>query len=123
MNQLVKNSFYGLMALGLASAPQAFAGGGSPSDGWAYTGGEVKGVPKDINLALSNLVNLILGFITMIAVLVIIYGGVLYLTSMGNEDASKKAKQTIASGIIGLVICGLAYAIVLAVKTLLKTEA
>lgn len=119
MNKLVKNSFYGLVALGLASVPQAFA---SPKDGWDYSGGEIKGVPKDINLALSNLVNLILGFITMIAVLVIIYGGVLYLTSMGNEENSKRAKQTIASGIIGLVICGLAYAIVLAVKTLLRTE-
>ncbi len=77
------------------------------------------GVPTDIRQAVMNVTNWILGFIAIIATLVIIYGGVQYLTAGGNEDAVGAAKKTISYGIIGVVIAGLAYAMVIVVSTVI----
>ena len=74
-------------------------------------------VPKSLDNALINLTNWVLGFVALIAVLIIIWGGVQYLTAAGNEDTVATAKKTITWGIMGLVICGLAYAIVYVVVT------
>ena len=76
-------------------------------------------VPTDIRQAIMNVTNWILGFIAIIATLVIIYGGVQYLTAGGNEDNVAAAKKTISFGIIGVVICGLAYAMVIVVSTVI----
>ena len=78
-------------------------------------------VPTDIEAAVMNVTNWILGFISIIATLVIIYGGVQYLTAGGNEDNIANAKKTIAYGIIGIVICGLAYAMVIVVSKVILT--
>ena len=77
------------------------------------------GVPTDIRQAIMNVTNWILGFIAIIATLVIIYGGVQYLTAGGNEDNVGAAKKTITYGIIGIVIAGLAYAMVIVVSTVI----
>jgi len=88
--------------------------------GW---GAECKpsGVPTDIRQAIMNVTNWILGFIAIIATLVIVYGGVQYLTAGGNEDNVGAAKKTISYGIIGIVIAGLAYAMVIVVSTVILT--
>lgn len=79
-------------------------------------------VPTDLEAVLMNATNYILGLIVMIATLIIIYGGVLYLTSMGNEERRSQAMKTISSGIIGVIIIGLAYALVIAVVNILNQE-
>jgi hypothetical protein len=82
-------------------------------------GSKPAGVPTDIRAAIMNITNWILGFVVMIATLIVIYGGILYLTAMGNDEQTAKARSTIASGIIGIVICGLAYALVIVVSTVI----
>lgn len=58
----------------------------------------------------------ILGYVFMVvgivAVIMIIYGGVLMLISMGDPGKNKKARDTIIYGIIGLIIVLLSWAIV-----------
>ena len=88
--------------------------------GWG-TKEKPTGVPTDIRQAIMNVTNWILGFIAIVATLVIIYGGVQYLTAGGNEDNVGAAKKTISYGIIGIVICGLAYAMVIVVSTVILT--
>ena len=56
-----------------------------------------------------NGVILVLG---IVAVIVIVFGGIQYMTSTGDSAKVKKAKDTILYGVIGLIICVLAYAIV-----------
>lgn len=70
------------------------------------------GTSSNLETTLGNVINWILGFIALVAVLMIIYGGVQYLTSAGNADTAKKGKDTITRAVMGLVIAGLAYAIV-----------
>ena len=59
-----------------------------------------------------TIINGIVGALGLVAVVVIILGGVQYMTSSGDASKVKKAKDTILYGIIGLVICVLAFAIV-----------
>ena len=76
-------------------------------------------VPTDIRQAILNITNFVLGFVAMIATLMIIYGGILYLTSLGNEEAAASAKRTIANAIVGIFITGLAYAVVIVITTVI----
>ena len=75
-------------------------------------GSQPPGVPDDFNTAIMNATNWLLGFVAMIAVLVIIWGGINYIASAGDEDRARTAKKTITYGIMGVVIAGFAYAIV-----------
>ena len=65
-----------------------------------------------LNTNITNIINAIIGALGIVAVIVIIIGGVSYMTSSGDAGKVKKAKDTILYGIIGLVICVLAFAIV-----------
>lgn len=47
-----------------------------------------------------------------LAVIYLVYSGILYITAAGNPDAAKKGQQGIVNAIIGLVIIVLAYVIV-----------
>jgi hypothetical protein len=59
-----------------------------------------------------TIVNFFLGFLGLIAVLMIIYGGVLIVTSAGAEDKAKKGKQILTYAAIGIVIILLSFAFV-----------
>lgn len=115
MKNLIKKLSLSSLLVYAFAASAAFA---SPSDGWGYEN-PPENVPTDIEAAIMNLTNYILGFIAIIATLVIIWGGVQYLTAGGNEDTVSNAKKTISYGIIGMVIAGLAYAMVIVVTQIL----
>ncbi len=61
---------------------------------------------------IGNISNIILYLAAALAVIVIIFGGVRYITSTGDAGRVKQAKDTITYGVIGLAIAILAYAIV-----------
>ena len=76
------------------------------------TGDTVTGEAK-INLTVKDIITTLIWAVGIIAVIVVIYGGILYTTSAGDPGKTKKAKDTIMYGLIGLVIALLAYTIVL----------
>ncbi|MCK5466088.1 hypothetical protein KAI56_01140 [Candidatus Parcubacteria bacterium] len=118
-NLMKKLSISSLLVYAFAlSASIAGAAPVSPTGGWGYQN-PPEGVQTDIEIAIMNVTNYILGFIAIIATLVIIWGGVQYLTAGGNEDTVANAKKTIAAGVIGMVIAGLAYAMVIVVSTII----
>ena len=61
---------------------------------------------------ITNILNGVIAALGIVAVIVIIIGGINYMTSAGDASKVKKAKDTILYGIIGLIICVLAFAIV-----------
>ena len=61
---------------------------------------------------LQNIINWIVGVAGLVAVVVVIIGGITYMTSNGDPGKVKKGKDTILYGVIGLLICALAFAIV-----------
>ena len=58
------------------------------------------------------IVNILLYIIGAIAVIMLIIGGIRYVTSGGNATAVTAAKNTILYAIVGIIIALLAYAIV-----------
>jgi hypothetical protein len=66
---------------------------------------------KDIREGIMAVINVLLGFLGIIAIVIILYGGFVWLTSGGNEEKVGQAKKIISAGIIGLVIIFVAYAL------------
>ena len=56
----------------------------------------------------------------MLAILVIVTGGIMYLTSGGNQENVERAKRWLSYGIIGFVIALLAYVIVYSITAALR---
>jgi len=69
-----------------------------------------------------NIINTVIGLLGVIAVLLIVYAGALWLTASGNDAQVTKAKGIIRSTIIGVLIVGFAYAITAFVLNLLLTR-
>ena len=67
----------------------------------------------DVNLSatIGNIIQAVVGILGLACVVIIIMGGVQYMTSAGDAGKVKKAKDTILYGVIGLIICVLAFAI------------
>jgi len=63
------------------------------------------------NLILTFL-NFFLGFLGLLAVIMVIYGGVLYVTAAGNQEKIDNGKKIIMYAIVGIVIILLAFALV-----------
>lgn len=58
----------------------------------------------DLKSYVLKIVNFALGFLGLIAVLIVIYGGVLYVTAAGEDEKVGKAKKAIGYAAIGLLI-------------------
>jgi hypothetical protein len=64
-----------------------------------------------------------LGIAGSVAVLMLIIGGFLYITSSGDEGRLEKAKNTIKNAIIGVIVILLAFVIVETINAALITGA
>ena len=78
----------------------------------AASGCENAATSNTINNVIINILNGVLGLLAAVAVLVIVIGGVQYMTSAGDPGKTKKAKDTILYATIGLIIAALAAVIV-----------
>lgn len=113
MNKISKYTSYGLMAF-VAMAFVAVAT--LPVDASAapitwITPTNVAG-PTNLVQTIGNIINVIIGILALVAVVMIVYGGVRYTTSGGSADSIKAAKNIILYAIIGLVVAALAFAVV-----------
>ncbi|MCR5572630.1 MAG: pilin [Candidatus Saccharibacteria bacterium] len=89
-------------------------GGGAVATQRAKTGVDNvnPGAETDLNGMISTILNVVFGVVGIVAVIMIILGGVNYTVSQGDSQKIQKAKNTIMYGIIGLVVVLLAFAIV-----------
>lgn len=60
---------------------------------------------------IGNIINIVLGLLGLIFVVLIVYGGFLWMTAGGGKDQIEKAKSILTNSIIGLIIVIAAYAI------------
>ncbi len=67
---------------------------------------------SDLKGFVIRIVNFALGFLGLIAVIIIIYAGVLYVISGGNDDQTGTAKKAIGYAVVGLLIVMGSYAFV-----------
>jgi len=100
------------LALGGVIAQPVFAAsaGSQVQDGVNAVGGDEN--TTDLNAFIKTIINVLLFVIGAVAVVMIIIGGIRYVTSNGEQAHVKAAKDTILYAVVGLVVAMLAYAIV-----------
>jgi len=67
---------------------------------------------KNLMETINTIISVVLGVLGILAVAYIIYGGFMFTTAAGDPAKTKKARETIMYGVIGLVVALLAFAIV-----------
>lgn len=67
---------------------------------------------NDLMKTINTIISVVLGILGILAVAYIIYGGFMFTTAAGDPAKTKKARETIMYGVIGLVVALLAFAIV-----------
>lgn len=117
--QNVLLSFAALAVFGLAPVVASAEAYAAPSSFAAAVDDAKDGVKKindgnTTNLPdfIKSIINILLFVIGIIAVLMIIVGGIRYVVSGGDSNAVTGAKNTILYSIIGLVVALMAFAIV-----------
>ncbi len=111
LRSLEKNIAYaGTFAyLQFASFASAFAQG---------FGGNIPAIPGTANdtngvrPAIISILNFVLGFLALVAVIFVIVGGIRIMTAGGNEENVTKGRKTIVYAIIGLIVIFFARVIV-----------
>lgn len=80
----------------------------------------IEGVPnKSIERVLGDMTEWLVGFGITLCVLMIIWGGLNYAASVGDDERIKKSKKTIHYAIWGILIIGFSYAIIKVVNDIL----
>src|SRR4030042_942967 len=64
---------------------------------------------------LATIIQALLVFVGMVFFILIIYGGIMWMTSIGNEDKVKKSRALIIASVIRLALIILAYLIASAI--------
>lgn len=112
------------LAVGVVSMNSAYAAVDCPAGSLRGDAGQPANSYAECNLPVEEegdpnlmktvmqILNVIVGVVGVIAVAVIIIGGILYVTSTGEAAKTTRARNTILYGIVGLVIALLAFAIV-----------
>lgn len=59
-----------------------------------------------------TIINFFLGFLGLLAVIMVIYGGFLYVSSAGNEENVNKAKKILLYAVLGIVVIIVSFALV-----------
>ncbi len=67
-----------------------------------------KGTPAEV---MSRVINYLLGFVGVVLIAILVYGGFTYMTSAGNEKKIESAKKILTYAIIGVVIIFASYII------------
>ena len=102
--------FFGLMSPEPANAATVF-GDGCKGDTGAVCS-QVTSAPASTNKFIKDIISTLLFALGVIAVIMIIVGGIRYATSDGDSAKVKSAKDTILYAVVGLVVALMAYAIV-----------
>lgn len=117
-SKMMLAGLFGLLVLGMTTVPVSAAiqarcpDGRTTSDLSKCSGLKNSNNTSDLMGSFNTIINVSLGLIGFLAVAVIIYGGVQYMTSAGDSNKVTSAKNTIMYGVIGLIIALLAFAIV-----------
>lgn len=67
----------------------------------------------------ASITNWLLGVTTGIVILFLIYGGLKYMTSRGNQEGIERGKKIITYSVIGLVVILISYSIVTALNKII----
>lgn len=67
---------------------------------------------QDIRITVAKIIRAFIGILGLVALVIVLYGGFLWMTSGGDEEKIAKGKKVLGNGVIGLVIILLSVGIV-----------
>lgn len=73
--------------------------------------GALGSTTSDLRDTVRRFINIGLGFLGVLTVLMVIYGGYMWLTAAGNEESVEKGKQILLWAIIGAIVISIAWTI------------
>jgi hypothetical protein len=118
MKNTLKNLMAGAVTAGLFALPVVVGATGGINAANCGTGegqipcvGELGLGNATLGQLVTGIITLIMGLLGIVAVLIILWGGFIWMTAAGEPDKVEKAKKLIYAGIIGLVVIFAAYAI------------
>lgn len=121
---IVKKLFLSLVVFCVAVFSQPLLVSAAEFGGLKATGGGagyagVVDPDRAINTLIATIIESVLGFLGVIFLVLMVYGGYTYMMARGNEQDVEKAMSTIRNAVIGLIIVASAYAIsILVINTL-----
>jgi hypothetical protein len=78
--------------------------------GFEY-GSQLQMGTRDLRSSIMQVINILMGFLGIVAIIIILAGGFKWMTAMGSEDKIAEARKLIVAGIVGLGIILASYAI------------
>lgn len=90
------------------TANEMFGGNNGDANNFAASAGLGSG---DLTATIASFINVVLGFLGIVAVVIIMLGGFKWMTAGGNDDKVKEAKKLMIAGVIGLIIVLASYSI------------
>ena len=100
------------LGAGVISPESVLAQGGLNKGLDAAGGGEGLATNANANDIVVTIINIMLWLIGILAVIMLIFGGIKYATSAGDSNKVTSAKNTIMYAVIGLIVAIFAWAIV-----------
>ena len=77
---------------------------------------------QDVRVTIARIINVFMGLLGIVSVVIVLYGGFLWMTAGGAEPKIEKAKSILTSAVVGLVIISAGYAITQFVLVTLQTS-
>lgn len=114
MNKIVKISNIAMVVimLSMAALPMiALAQQGTIDVGLGPVQNAVGYTTRDLRAVIGDIIRAVLGFLGVVAIVIILIGGFKWMTAGGSDEKVGDAKKWLISGIIGLAIVLAAYAI------------
>ena len=68
---------------------------------------------------ITSIIEWLLGISLILAILVLIYGGIVYITSVGS-DRTEDAKKTITYAVLGILVIGVSYSIIAVIVKIIR---
>lgn len=77
--------------------------------------GSIFNIEGDVRSFITNIVNILFGLLSAIALIALIVGGFIYMVSMGDKKEVKKARLTLIASGIGLFLVAISWAVMIVV--------
>lgn len=98
-----------VLSVGMFAVPALV---GAQTDIFGVNYGAATGLgQQDPRETIANVIKIALSFLGIVAVVIVLWGGVLWMTAAGNEEKVGQAKKVLFSGLIGLIIILSAFAV------------
>ena len=111
MKKTLIKQFVSMIALVMLALPMLSAGLPAHASDLDLWGGKKDDVQTGIGLGnkdprdiVTSVINIMMGFLGLFAVVIILMGGFKWMTAQGNEKQTEEATTMIKNGVIGLII-------------------